>query len=93
MQPEFHQDSLATVLGYGLLTTTGAEHKQMKKALNPAFSIQSLSAQIEIYYDPITAYVLSVRLDFILKLTSVSSTSCGRGRKKSPRGKSYTCTN
>ncbi|KAJ7172781.1 hypothetical protein C8R43DRAFT_1102685 [Mycena crocata] len=30
--------------GYGLLTVTGNEHKQLRKAMNPAFSIQHLMA-------------------------------------------------
>jgi len=35
---------LATVTGNGLLTVTGNDHKQMRKAMNPAFSIPNLMA-------------------------------------------------
>jgi cytochrome P450 len=36
---------LGTVTGYGLLTVTGNEHKQMRKAMNPAFSLANLMAR------------------------------------------------
>lgn len=36
---------LGLVTGYGLLTVTGNEHKQMRKAMNPAFSIPNLTAR------------------------------------------------
>lgn len=31
--------------GFGLLTVTGNEHKQMRKVMNPAFSISNLVAR------------------------------------------------
>ena len=36
---------LGTVAGYGLLTVTGDEHRQMRRFMNSAFSISSLSAR------------------------------------------------
>lgn len=39
------RDVLGSVTGYGLLTVTGNEHKQMRKAMNPAFSIPNLMAR------------------------------------------------
>ena len=33
---------LGVVAGYGLLTVTGDEHRQMRKAMNPAFSLPNL---------------------------------------------------
>jgi len=39
------RDTLGIVAGYGLLTVTGNEHRQMRKAMNPAFSIPSLMAR------------------------------------------------
>lgn len=37
--------ALGSVVGYGLLTVTGDEHRMMRRAMNPAFSIQSLTAR------------------------------------------------
>jgi hypothetical protein len=39
------RDVLASVTGFGLLTVTGNEHKQMRKAMNPAFSLPNLVAR------------------------------------------------
>jgi cytochrome P450 len=39
------RDALASVTGCGLLTVTGNEHKQMRKAMNPAFSLPNLVAR------------------------------------------------
>lgn len=36
---------LGLVTGHGLLTVTGNDHKQMRKAMNPAFSIANLTAR------------------------------------------------
>lgn len=36
---------LGRVAGYGLLTVTGDEHRVMRRAMNPAFSIPSLTAR------------------------------------------------
>ncbi|KAL0069273.1 hypothetical protein AAF712_003638 [Marasmius tenuissimus] len=52
-RPGFLRKILGLVTGYGLLTVTGEEHKQMRKAMNPAFSIPNLTAQTDMYYDPI----------------------------------------
>ncbi|KZP14082.1 cytochrome P450 [Athelia psychrophila] len=56
-RPGFMRDILGLVAGYGLLTVTGNEHKQMRKAMNPAFSIPNLSAQVESYYETIDGLV------------------------------------
>ncbi|KAJ3923545.1 cytochrome P450 [Lentinula edodes] len=52
-RPGFMRDTLGLVAGYGLLTVTGDRHKQMRKAMNPAFSISNLIAQTDMYYDAI----------------------------------------
>ena len=36
---------LGLVAGYGLLTVTGDEHRQMRRSISPAFSIPSLMAR------------------------------------------------
>ncbi|PPQ78897.1 hypothetical protein CVT25_002385 [Psilocybe cyanescens] len=56
-RPKFMRDVLGSVTGYGLLTVTGNEHKQMRKAMNPAFSIPNLMAQSDLYYGPIEGLV------------------------------------
>ncbi|KAJ7314915.1 cytochrome P450 [Mycena albidolilacea] len=52
-RPQFMRDVLGLVAGYGLLTTTGEDHKQLRKAMNPAFSVPNLMAQTDMYYEPI----------------------------------------
>ncbi|KAJ3722531.1 cytochrome P450 [Lentinula raphanica] len=52
-RPTFVREILGSVTGYGLLTVTGYRHKQMRKAMNPAFSIPNLAAQTDMYYKPI----------------------------------------
>jgi len=49
LQPGFLRHILGLVTGYGLLTVTGDEHKQMRKAMNPAFSIPNLMARKHCY--------------------------------------------
>ncbi|KAK7437940.1 hypothetical protein VKT23_018375 [Stygiomarasmius scandens] len=56
-RPGFLRNILGLVTGYGLLTVTGDEHKQMRKAMNPAFSIPNLMAQTDMYYDSISSLV------------------------------------
>ncbi|KAG7095348.1 hypothetical protein E1B28_006108 [Marasmius oreades] len=56
-RPSFLRKILGLVTGYGLLTVTGEDHKQMRKAMNPAFSIPNLTAQTYMYYDPIYGLV------------------------------------
>ncbi|ESK89408.1 cytochrome p450 [Moniliophthora roreri MCA 2997] len=56
-RPGFLRKILGLVTGYGLLTVTGDEHKQMRKAMNPAFSIPNLMAQTDMYYDAINGLV------------------------------------
>lgn len=64
-RPGFLRKILGLVTGYGLLTVTGDEHKQMRKAMNPAFSIPNLTAQTDMYYDSIHGLVqlISSELD------------------------------
>lgn len=52
-RPAFMRTILGIAAGYGLLTVTGNEHKQMRKVMNPAFSISNLMAQTDMYYDSI----------------------------------------
>ncbi|KAF5375769.1 hypothetical protein D9757_009010 [Collybiopsis confluens] len=56
-RPDFMRKVLGSVTGYGLLTVTGDEHRQMRKAMNPAFSIPNLTAQTDMYYDAIQGLV------------------------------------
>lgn len=48
-QPQFLRDILGLVAGYGLLTVTGDEHKQLRRAMNPAFSISNLTARASLF--------------------------------------------
>ncbi|EJD08216.1 cytochrome P450 [Fomitiporia mediterranea MF3/22] len=52
-RPDFMRNILGLVAGYGLLTVTGDEHRTMRRAMNPAFSIPSLTAQTDMYYKPL----------------------------------------
>ncbi len=45
LQPRYLRNILGLVAGYGLLTVTGDEHRQMRKVMNPAFSIPNLMAR------------------------------------------------
>ncbi|KJA18896.1 hypothetical protein HYPSUDRAFT_69561 [Hypholoma sublateritium FD-334 SS-4] len=56
-RPKFMRDVLGFATGYGLLTVTGNEHKQMRKTMNPAFSLPNLVAQSEMYYDAIDGLI------------------------------------
>ncbi|CAA7259771.1 unnamed protein product [Cyclocybe aegerita] len=56
-RPGFLRNILGLVTGYGLLTVTGNDHKQMRRAMNPAFSIPNLMAQIPMYFEPIDGLV------------------------------------
>ena len=41
---------LGFATGYGLLTVTGNEHKQMRKTMNPAFSLPNLvSRELDLF--------------------------------------------
>ncbi|KAG6866189.1 hypothetical protein C0991_007739 [Blastosporella zonata] len=44
-RPGFMRSTLGLTAGWGLLTVTGNEHKQMRKSMNPAFSIPNLMAR------------------------------------------------
>lgn len=39
------RNMLGITAGYGLLTTTGDEHRMMRRSMNPAFSIASLTSR------------------------------------------------
>ncbi|KAL9708590.1 hypothetical protein Ac2012v2_008259 [Leucoagaricus gongylophorus] len=56
-RPGYIRNILGIVTGYGLLTVTGDEHKQMRKAMNPAFSIPNLMAQTHMYWESIEGLV------------------------------------
>ncbi|PPQ71368.1 hypothetical protein CVT24_011754 [Panaeolus cyanescens] len=56
-RPSFLRNILGLTTGYGLLTVTGNEHKQMRKAMNPAFSLPSLIFQTNMYYGPIEGLI------------------------------------
>ncbi|KAH9482683.1 Cytochrome P450 monooxygenase 205 [Psilocybe cubensis] len=56
-RPAFLKNILGLVTGYGLLTVTGNDHKQMRKAMNPAFSIPNLMAQTSMYFEPIDGLI------------------------------------
>ncbi|KAJ6570721.1 cytochrome P450 [Mycena sp. CBHHK59/15] len=56
-RPQFLRDILGLVAGYGLLTVTGDDHKQLRRAMNPAFSITNLTAQTDMYYAPIEGLI------------------------------------
>ncbi|KAF7980393.1 hypothetical protein HWV62_38192 [Athelia sp. TMB] len=56
-RPSYLRKILGLVTGNGLLTVTGNQHKQMRKAMNPAFSIPNLMSQTNMFYDPIEGLV------------------------------------
>ncbi|KAF8165324.1 cytochrome P450 [Crassisporium funariophilum] len=62
-RPTFLRNILGLVTGYGLLTVTGNDHKQMRKAMNPAFSIPNLMAQTHMYFEPINGLVDILKKD------------------------------
>ncbi|KAF8528746.1 cytochrome P450 [Gautieria morchelliformis] len=56
-RPDFLRNILGISAGYGLLTVTGTKHKQMRRAMNPAFSLPNLMAQTDMYYPPLEGLV------------------------------------
>ncbi|KIJ32712.1 hypothetical protein M422DRAFT_35753 [Sphaerobolus stellatus SS14] len=56
-RPDFMRNILGFVAGYGLLTVTGNEHKLMRRAMNPAFSLSNLMAQTDMYYPPLEGLI------------------------------------
>lgn len=44
-QPTYVRNVYGVIVGHGLLTVTGEEHRLMKKAMNPAFSIHNLMSR------------------------------------------------
>ncbi|KAI0093728.1 cytochrome P450 [Irpex rosettiformis] len=72
---DFIRHTLGLIAGYGLLTHTGDEHRTMRRTLNPAFSIASLSAQTDMYYEPIYSLVS------ILKSKCKAAEKAGTGNR------------
>ncbi|KAI0312134.1 cytochrome P450 [Amylostereum chailletii] len=64
-KPPFMMELLGLVAGYGLFTAHGAEHAQMRKAINPVFSTSNIVAQMEMYFD--TTEVLVERMNACLE--------------------------
>lgn len=64
-RPLYLRNFFELITGRGLLTVMGEEHKQMRRVMNPAFSLQNLMAQTDMYYEPITNLVniISAKLD------------------------------
>ncbi|KAI0056515.1 cytochrome P450 [Artomyces pyxidatus] len=60
-RPKFMRNILGLSAGYGLLTVTGNEHRQMRKAMNPAFALPNLMAQTDSYFDSIETLVKILR--------------------------------
>lgn len=56
-RPLYLRNFFELITGRGLLTVMGDEHKQMRRVMNPAFSLQNLMAQTDMYYEPITNLV------------------------------------
>ncbi|KAF5344892.1 hypothetical protein D9758_011593 [Tetrapyrgos nigripes] len=76
-RPKFMRDILGIVAGYGLLTVTGNEHRQMRKAMNPAFSIPALMAQVDMYHDAVDSLV-----DILNDKISTEEEKTGAGQGK-----------
>ncbi|KAK0202604.1 cytochrome P450 [Desarmillaria ectypa] len=64
-RPLYLRNFFELITGRGLLTVMGDEHKQMRRVMNPAFSLQNLMAQTDMYYEPITNLIniISAKLD------------------------------
>lgn len=81
-------NTLGLVAGSGLLTVTGDCHKQMRKAMNPAFSISNLisreyrssrstseiecALETDTYYDAIDKYANSSQITYSLSSEYIS---------------------
>ncbi|KAM6504223.1 Cytochrome P450 [Amanita muscaria] len=52
-KPGFVRRALEIMFGYGLVTVIGDEHRSLRKAMNPAFSMANLTAQTSFYYEAI----------------------------------------
>ncbi|KAF9029929.1 cytochrome P450 [Hymenopellis radicata] len=68
-RPDFMRNLLGSVSGFGLLTHEGKEHRQMRRAMNPAFGLQHLIAQVDMYYDSIESLldILGSQIDAQVK--------------------------
>lgn len=60
---------LGMAAGFGLLTVTGDEHRLMRRALNPAFSIPSLTARMYSVHSAYTHFglIFSTETDMYYK--------------------------
>ncbi|KAL1744731.1 cytochrome P450 [Schizophyllum fasciatum] len=56
-RPEYLQRTLGLVAGHGLLTVTGKDHRDMRKAMSPAFSLASLTSQLDMYHEHIETLI------------------------------------
>ncbi|KAI0042708.1 cytochrome P450 [Auriscalpium vulgare] len=70
-RPGFLRNLFGLLAGYGLLTVTGNDHRQMRKAMSPAFSSVNLMARTDMYYRAINNLVGVVQ-------SLVSGTSKGK---------------
>jgi hypothetical protein len=52
VQPDFLRDFLGLVTGYGLLTVEKNEHRQMRRMMNPAFSLPNLTSHMPTFTIP-----------------------------------------
>ncbi|KAI5117975.1 hypothetical protein M0805_004908 [Coniferiporia weirii] len=82
-RPDFLRNVLGIAAGYGLLTVTGDEHRTMRRSMNPAFSISSLTAQTEMFYEPV--YSLVEILKGKIKIKSASGLSVDADDKEADR--------
>ncbi|KZV63093.1 cytochrome P450 [Peniophora sp. CONT] len=62
-RPKPMRNLLGLVAGYGLLTTSGNEHKQMRHAMNPAFALSNLMNQTDMYFDTLDVLVSVMRFE------------------------------
>ncbi|KAF8906177.1 cytochrome P450 [Mucidula mucida] len=56
-RPGFMRNLLGTIAGFGIFTHEGREHRQMRRAMNPAFGLQQLIAQVGMFYDSIESLI------------------------------------
>ncbi|TYJ59119.1 hypothetical protein B9479_000108 [Cryptococcus floricola] len=59
-KPDVTRRALADMLGNGLLTSEGEDHKRQRRALNPSFSVGAIKDMVPTFYDK--AYELQAKL-------------------------------
>ncbi|KIL64507.1 hypothetical protein M378DRAFT_11503 [Amanita muscaria Koide BX008] len=52
-KPGFLRKALEIIFGHGLASVTGDEHRSLRKAMNPAFSADNLTAQTLFHYEAV----------------------------------------